>query len=93
MNRGQFVSRFSSLLGQNIYFTHYTFLVPNFIEAVEGLLAEDKSTGTRSENTKKISNSTVPSANHLSLDHYVALKTFRLLILDRCQQFNGAHPR
>lgn len=29
---------------------------------------------------------------HLSKDHDLVLKTFRLLIADLCQQFGGGHP-
>lgn len=32
------------------------------------------------------------TVQNLSEEHYHVLKTFRLLIADLCQQFNGGHP-
>jgi hypothetical protein len=32
------------------------------------------------------------SAKHLTSEHDLVLKTFRLLIADLCQQFSGGHP-
>ncbi|KAJ5206532.1 Transketolase C-terminal/Pyruvate-ferredoxin oxidoreductase domain II [Penicillium cf. griseofulvum] len=39
-----------------------------------------------------VHSSTVPLVHKLSKDHDLVLKTFRLLIADLCQQFNGGHP-
>ena len=36
--------------------------------------------------------SALPLVHKLSKDHDIVLKTFRLLIADLCQQFNGGHP-
>ncbi|KAJ5618192.1 hypothetical protein N7537_003306 [Penicillium hordei] len=36
--------------------------------------------------------SAMPIVHKLSKDHDLVLKTFRLLIADLCQQFNGGHP-
>lgn len=36
--------------------------------------------------------SALPLVHKLSKDHDLVLKTFRLLIADLCQQFNGGHP-
>ena len=36
--------------------------------------------------------SALPLVQKLSKDHDLVLKTFRLLIADLCQQFNGGHP-
>jgi dihydroxyacetone synthase len=36
--------------------------------------------------------SALPLVQKLSNDHDLVLKTFRLLIADLCQQFNGGHP-
>jgi dihydroxyacetone synthase len=36
--------------------------------------------------------SALPLVQKLSEDHDLVLKTFRLLIADLCQQFNGGHP-
>lgn len=40
----------------------------------------------------QISRSALPLLKKLSKDHDLVLKTFRLLIADLCQQFNGGHP-
>jgi dihydroxyacetone synthase len=39
-----------------------------------------------------VHNSAMPLVHKLSKDHDLVLKTFRLLIADLCQQFNGGHP-
>lgn len=39
-----------------------------------------------------IHGSAMPIVHKLSKDHDLVLKTFRLLIADLCQQFNGGHP-
>jgi dihydroxyacetone synthase len=36
--------------------------------------------------------SALPLVQKSSGDHDLVLKTFRLLIADLCQQFNGGHP-
>lgn len=43
---------------------------------------------------RRLSEANVSSAAAQSLteDHQVVLLTFRLLIADLCQQFNGGHP-
>ncbi|KAJ5235805.1 hypothetical protein N7489_005896 [Penicillium chrysogenum] len=39
-----------------------------------------------------VHSSAMPLVHKLSKDHDLVLKTFRLLIADLCQQFNGGHP-
>lgn len=39
-----------------------------------------------------VHSSAMPPVHKLSKDHDLVLKTFRLLIADLCQQFNGGHP-
>ncbi|KAJ5971495.1 uncharacterized protein N7479_001413 [Penicillium vulpinum] len=39
-----------------------------------------------------VHSSAMPIVHKLSKDHDLVLKTFRLLIADLCQQFNGGHP-
>lgn len=44
------------------------------------------------QNGVKDVRSALPLVQKLSKDHDLVLKTFRLLIADLCQQFNGGHP-
>ncbi|KAL1981150.1 hypothetical protein VTN96DRAFT_3037 [Rasamsonia emersonii] len=50
--------------------------------------------GSTAENdgTNQVSSSALPLVKKLSKDHDLVLKTFRLLVADLCQQFNGGHP-
>lgn len=43
---------------------------------------------------RRLSQATIESwtAPSLTAEHDLVLKTFRLLIADLCQQFNGGHP-
>lgn len=59
---------------------------------VEGLRAEGNGPAPYDEENQKTNSPSVIGARHLSLDHDLVLKTFRLLISDLCQQFNGGHP-
>jgi dihydroxyacetone synthase len=36
--------------------------------------------------------SALPLVHKLATEHDIVLKTFRLLISDLCQQYNGGHP-
>lgn len=63
--------------------------------ATKDLIQDDGS----SQSGKGISNRRMSEANtkswnaaHISSEHDIVLKTFRLLIADLCQQFRGGHP-
>lgn len=43
-------------------------------------------------NANNVHHSALPLVKRLSKEHDLVLKTFRLLIADLCQQFNGGHP-
>jgi dihydroxyacetone synthase len=47
---------------------------------------------TQSNGANGIHNSALPLVQTLSKEHDLVLRTFRLLIADLCQQFNGGHP-
>lgn len=51
--------------------------------ASKGVISKQKLSVTRTE---------APAATTLSQEHRLVLTTFRLLIADLCQQFNGGHP-
>ena len=46
----------------------------------------------QSNGVNGVHKSALPLVQKLSKDHDLVLKTFRLLIADLCQQFNGGHP-
>ncbi|KXG53385.1 Transketolase, C-terminal/Pyruvate-ferredoxin oxidoreductase, domain II [Penicillium griseofulvum] len=48
--------------------------------------------GIYQDGVNSVHSSAVPLVRELSKDHDLVLKTFRLLIADLCQQFNGGHP-
>lgn len=56
---------------------------------VNGSTAYGKNAVESLKEEEKLENSSVQK---LSKEHDHVLKTFRLLIADLCQQFNGGHP-
>jgi len=57
--------------------------------ALSGTTAYGKNVVQALENEQKLKASSV---QNLSKEQDLVLKTFRLLIADLCQQFNGGHP-
>lgn len=45
-----------------------------------------------SKNTLEAEKTKSDASSHLSAEHDLVLKTFRLLIADLCQQYKGGHP-
>lgn len=55
-----------------------------------GVIMVESTTANRSDSAE--ATSALPLVKQLSSEHDLVLKTFRLLISDLCQQFNGGHP-
>jgi dihydroxyacetone synthase len=69
-------------------------MVPGLTSAIADKhgLENGPSTETEHEYSNQIETSNLSKTKALSLKHHLVLRTFRILVADLCQQFNGGHP-